>query len=222
MHAAGVVPKIEERPESALGNLLVVDEERAIRDGCRELAIATGYHALVAESAEQAYRLLETNRIEVVLLELRLSGATGLEFLRQIKARYPETIVIVVTGYATVRTAVEAMKLGAYEYLTKPFGLGELKSVLERAAEEVRSAVGKRQAREQLRSQQGFGQIVGRSPEMERLYRIIGKAAQSTHPVLILGDSGTGKELWRARSTTPGRARISPSSRWTVVRWCRR
>lgn len=178
-----------------MGNLLIVDEERSIREGCREVAERVGYSALVAESADQAYRFLERQEIDAVLLELRLSGANGLELLRQIKARRPEILVIVVSGYATVRTAVQAMKLGAWEYLTKPFGLNELKSVLERVAEEVRGAAEKRRQSEQMRSRLGFGEMVGRSPEMERLYRIIAKAAQSTHPVLIQGESGSGKEL---------------------------
>lgn len=195
MHAAATPALARTTNQAALGNLLVVDEERAIREGCRELAQTVGYHTLIAENAEQARRLIETNRIDVVLLELRLSCSSGMELLRQIKAQRPEIIIVIMTGYATVRSAVEAMKNGAYEYLTKPFSLSELKSVLEQAGEEVRHVAVTQQAREQIQSQQGFGQIVGHAPEMERLYRIVGKAAQRTHPVLILGESGTGKEL---------------------------
>ncbi|MFB3813766.1 MAG: sigma-54-dependent transcriptional regulator [Terriglobales bacterium] len=181
--------------ESALGNLLVVDDERAIREGCREAAHVVGYNAFTAESAEQAYKIMDAQTVDVVLLDVKLPGASGLEALRQIKARRPDAIVVVITGYATVASAVQAMKLGASEYLTKPFSLEELKSVLERAAEEVKNSAERRVLREKMRSKQGFGAIVGRSPEMERLYRIIAKAAQSSHPVLILGESGTGKEL---------------------------
>ncbi len=181
--------------ESAVANILIVDDERAIREGCREAAQAAGFNAFVAESAEHAYKVLEAQAIDIVLLDLKLPGAGGLEALRQIKMRRPEATVIIITGYATVNSAVQAMKLGAYEYLTKPFSLDELRDVLERAAEEVRNNAERRLLREKMRSKQGFGAIVGRSPEMERLYRIIAKAAQSTHPVLILGESGTGKEL---------------------------
>jgi CheY-like chemotaxis protein len=156
------------------------------------VAQAAGYNVLMAESGEQACKLLDTQDVEIVLLELKLPGLGGVELLRQIKARRPSAILIVVTGCGSVRSAVQAIKLGAYDYLTKPFGLGELRGVLERAAEEVQSSVERRRQREQLRCKQGFGRIVGHSPEMERLYRIIGKAAQSTHPVLILGESGTG------------------------------
>lgn len=195
MHAAGVVPIFEQAHPSAIGNVLIVDEERAMREGCREVAQSSGYDVVMAENAEQACRILETQAVEVVLLELKLPGVGGLELLRQFKARRPDVIIIVITGYGSIRSAVQAMKLGAYDYLTKPFGIGELKSVLEHAAEEVRSITQRREAREQLRSRQGFGTMVGHSPEMEKLYRMIGKAAQSTHPVLILGESGTGKEL---------------------------
>lgn len=195
MHAAGVVPIFEQAHPSAIGNVLIVDEERAMREGCREVAQSSGYDVVMAENAEQACRILETQAVDVVLLELKLPGVGGLELLRQFKARRPDVIIVVITGYGSIRSAVQAMKLGAYDYLTKPFGIGELKSVLEHAAEEVRSITQRREAREQLRSRQGFGSMVGHSPEMEKLYRMIGKAAQSTHPVLILGESGTGKEL---------------------------
>jgi DNA-binding NtrC family response regulator len=175
--------------------LLVVDDERAIREACREVAQSLGFNANVADSAEQAYRLLDSQSIDVVLLDLRLPGAGGLEALHQIKERRPDAVVIVVTGYGTVQSAVQAMKNGAYDYVTKPFSMDELKLLLERVATHLKLKTENRTLREKIKSKQGFGSIVGRAPEMEKLYRIIAKAAHSTHPVLILGESGTGKEL---------------------------
>jgi len=180
---------------SIAGNLLVVDDERAIRDGCREAAQNLGFNAFAAESAEIAYKILESQSVDVILLDLKLPGVGGLEALRQIKNRRPDAVVIIITGYASVHSAVQAMKLGAYDYITKPFSLQELKMLLEHVADEMKSTAERRAVREKLRDKQGFGAIIGQSPEMERLYRIIAKAAQSTHPVLILGESGTGKEL---------------------------
>jgi two-component system response regulator HydG len=176
-------------------NLLVVDDERAIRDACREVAQNLGFNASVADSAEHAYRLLEVQSIDVVLLDLKLPGAGGVEALRQIKAKRPDAVVIVVTGYATVQSAVQAMKNGAYDYVTKPFSMDELKLLLERVSSHLKLKTENRMLREKIKSKQGFGSIVGRAPEMEKLYRIIAKAAHSSHPVLILGESGTGKEL---------------------------
>jgi len=176
-------------------NLLVVDDERAIRDACREVAQSLGFNTSTADSAEHAYRLLDAQGIDVVLLDLKLPGAGGLEALRQIKARRPDAVVIVVTGYATVQSAVQAMKNGAYDYVTKPFSMDELKLLLERVASHLKLKTENRMLREKIKSKQGFGSIIGRAPEMEKLYRIIAKAAHSSHPVLILGESGTGKEL---------------------------
>jgi DNA-binding NtrC family response regulator len=176
-------------------NLMIVDDERAIRDVCREVAQSLGFNAFVADSAEHAYRHLESHGIDVVMLDLKLPGAGGLEALRQIKERRPEAEVIVITGYGTVHSAVQAMKNGAYDYMTKPFSIEELKMLLDRLAVHLKLKSENRILREKVKSKQGFGGIVGRAPEMEKLYRIIAKAAQSNHPVLILGESGTGKEM---------------------------
>jgi len=176
-------------------NLLIVDDERSIREACREIAQSLGYTVSVADSAEHAYRLLEVQTFDAVLLDLRLPGAGGLEALRRIKERRPEAVVIVVTGYGTVQSAVQAMKHGAYDYVTKPFSVDELKLLLDRVASHLKLKSENRLLREKVKSKQGFGGIVGRAPEMEKLYRIIAKAASSIHPVLILGESGTGKEM---------------------------
>src|SRR5579864_7800279 len=176
-------------------NLVIVDDERAVRDVCREVAQSLGFNTMVAESAEHTYRLLESQAIDVVLLDLKLPGANGLEALHKIKQRRPDAEVVVVTGYATVPSAVQAMKNGAYDYVTKPFTMDELKLLLERVAAHLRLKTENRMLREKIKSKLVFGSIVGHAPEMEKLYRMIAKAALSTHPVLILGESGTGKEM---------------------------
>jgi DNA-binding NtrC family response regulator len=182
-----------ERP--SLLNLLIVDDERSVRDACREIATSLGYHTSAAESAEQALRLTDSQTVDVVFLDLKLPGAGGLEAMRQIKARRPEIEVIVVTGHGTVESAVQAMKSGAYDYVTKPFSMEELKLLLGRVSTHLKLKTENRVLREKIKSKQGFGSIIGRAPEMDRLYRIIAKAAHSVHPVLILGESGTGKEM---------------------------
>ena len=176
-------------------NLLIVDDERSIREACREVSQSLGFTTFTADSAEHAYHLLESQSIDAVLLDLRLPGAGGLEALNQIKSRRPDAVIVVVTGYGTVQSAVQAMKNGAYDYVTKPFSLDELKHLLDRVANHLKLKTENRILREKIKSKQGFAGIVGRSPEMEKLYRIVAKAAHSTHPVLILGESGTGKEL---------------------------
>ena len=176
-------------------NLLIVDDDRAIREACREVAQSLGFNVQVAESAEHAYRQLDTHSIDAVLLDLRLPGASGLEALHSIKKHRSDALVIVVTGYGTVQSAVQAMKDGAYDYVTKPFSMEELRLLLVRVAGHLKLKTENRVLREAIKSSQGFGNIIGRAPEMEKIYRIIAKAGQSSHPVLILGESGTGKEL---------------------------
>ena len=193
--APAILPSTPQIEGANFLNLLIVDDDRAIREACREVAQSLGFNTLVADSAEQAYRILDTQGIDAVLLDLKLSGAGGLQALHQIKNHRPEAVVVVVTGYGTVQSAVQVMKNGAYDYFTKPFSIDELRLLLDRVANHLKLKTENRTLREKIKSKQGFGGIVGRAPEMERLYRIIAKAAHSTHPVLILGESGTGKEL---------------------------
>src|SRR5213075_2058211 len=179
----------------ALLNLLIVDDERTVREACREAAAALGYRTTGAESAEHALRVIDAHNIDVVLLDLKLPGAGGLEVPRQLKQARPDIEVVVVTGHGTVESAVQAMKAGAYDFMTKPFSLEELRLLLGRVASHLKLKTENRVLREKIRSRQGFGSIIGRAPEMDKLYRIIAKAAHSIHPVLIFGESGTGKEM---------------------------
>jgi two-component system response regulator HydG len=176
-------------------HLLVVDDDAATRECCREIAESLGYRALVADTPQAAYRIVEAESVAVVLLDLKLPGATGLEVLHEIKRRRPEAEVVVVTGFSSVQSAVQAMKLGASDYVTKPFHAEDIKLLLERVARQLRLAAENRALRDKVRPRRGVGGLVGNSPEMEKLYRIIGKVASSAHPVLIQGESGTGKEL---------------------------
>ena len=152
-------PQIE--PANFL-NLLIVDDERAIREACREVAISLGYSAYMADSAEQAFRALDAQNFDAVLLDLRLPGGGGLDALRRIKERRPEAVVVVVTGFGTVQSAVQAMKNGAYDYVTKPFSVEELKLLLDRVASHLKLKSENRMLREKVKSKQGYGGIVGR------------------------------------------------------------
>src|SRR4051794_30636244 len=195
MSVAYALPTMDDEIRPDLLNVLIVDDERAIREGCRELAESMGFTTLTAENATAAFKHLESRSIDIVLLDMKLPGANGLEILQEIKRRRGEAAVIIMTAYASVHTAVHSMKQGAYDYVTKPFNLEELRLLLGRAVGHVKLATENRVLREKVKAHQSFGNIVGSSPEMEKLFRIITKVAHSVHPVLILGESGTGKEL---------------------------
>jgi two-component system response regulator HydG len=146
-------------------NLVIIDDERSVREACREVAQSLGFNAFVADSAEHGYRMIENHSADAVLLDLKLPGADGLQALQEIKSRRPDAVVIVVTGYATVQSAVQAMKSGAYDYVTKPFSLEELKLLLDRVAGHLRLKTENRMLREKIKSKQGFGSIIGRAPD---------------------------------------------------------
>lgn len=189
--APSSAPPFESR---ALLNLLIVDDDRLVREACREAATSLGYRATTTDSADQALWLVESQSIDGVLLGLKLSDPVRVALLRQIKQRRPGVEVVVMTTNAAAQPAVEAMKAGAFDYLIKPFGLEEVKLVLDGVSAQLKAKVETRRLSEKIKCN-GFGGIIGRAPEMDKLYRIISKAAQSAHSVLIVGESGTGKEL---------------------------
>jgi DNA-binding NtrC family response regulator len=147
--ASFAVPGPRQLESATLLNLLIVDEDRIVRETAREAAALLGYRAAATDSAEQGLRLLESQTIDVTLLDLRVTAA-AIELLRQIKRDRPETEVIVIAGHGTVESAVQAMKAGAYDYVTKPFSLEELKLLLERVAAHLKLKVENRILREKI------------------------------------------------------------------------
>jgi DNA-binding NtrC family response regulator len=176
-------------------HLLVVDADAAIRSACAEIASSLGYAVESTGDMEQARGLLRDRAADILLVNLPYGTNHGLELVSEVRFLYPRTSVIAMTASGSVNAAVEAMRCGAADYLTKPFAIDELSTVLDRAAASHLNDIVSRQLRERLRISQGLGAIIGRSGEMEKLYRILSKVAQSSHPVLVLGESGTGKEL---------------------------
>jgi two-component system response regulator HydG len=176
-------------------SVLVVDDEEVMRAYFAEALMALGYNAQAVESVEHATALLAGGKFDAVLTDVRLQGRSGLDLLEVVKRDYPGVEVVMATGYGTVAAAVEAMKKGAYDYLTKPVNLEELERVFRRLAEKLELAEENRRLRDQLKTHQGFASLIGTSPQMQKVYRLILKVASKRHPVLIMGESGTGKEL---------------------------
>lgn len=175
--------------------LLLIDDDPVNRNTCAEIARRMGYEIHIADSVPAARAFLQRHTVDLILLDLKLPGGAGLLLLEEVRSLYPETSVVVMAAFATVDSAVQAMRTGANDCLTKPVSVAELTSVLERSAQRRHFDMESRQLRERLRTQKGKGDLIGRTPEMEKLYRILSKVAFTAHPVLILGESGTGKEV---------------------------
>ena len=180
---------------SAVLSLLIVDDEVSTRNLCRDVATGVGLQVHVASTTEQALEILELHPIDIVVTDLQIPQIGGLELIKRIRADNPEIAVIVLTQYGTIETAIEATRLGATDFVTKPFHVAELHSKLDRLVHSIEMDLENRLLREQLKSRPGFGSFIGVSPRMQRVYKLIQKVAQHTYPVLILGESGTGKEL---------------------------
>ena len=176
-------------------NILIVDDEPTIREACGEVAQLTGMHPTMVATAEDAFEVLETSSVDIVLTDLMLPHTSGLELLKRVHDTHPNMPVIVLTQYGTIDSAVTATRMGAIDYVTKPFRIEELRARLERASRAVELQQENQLLREQLRTRPGFGGLIGVSERMQRVYKTIQKVSQHEYPVLILGESGTGKEL---------------------------
>ena len=182
-------------PRGATFTLLVVDDEAVARNLCRDVASDAGLQVYVAATTEAALEILDQYPIDIVVTDLQVPQIGGLELLKRIRAGNAEIAVIVLTQYGTIETAIEATRLGAADYVTKPFHVDELRAKLDRLIHSIEMDQENRLLREELRSRPGFGGLVGVSPRMQRVYKLIQKVAQHSYPVLLLGESGTGKEL---------------------------
>jgi two-component system response regulator AtoC len=174
---------------------LIVDDQQSIRKLCMTIGASQGFVCAEAESAEAALAYLETNAADIVLVDLKMANMDGLEFLGTLKKMLPRTEVAIMTGYGSVESAVQAMRLGAYDYITKPFRVEEMKIVLQRMAEKVRLVAENQFLLEQVRTQMELNGIVGSSARIQDALRMVARLKDTRTPVLITGESGTGKEL---------------------------
>src|SRR5437016_11863489 len=157
--------------------VLIVDDEASARDLCVEILGGMGLKTETAESGARALALLESGHIDIVLSDVRLPGMDGIELLKIIRQKYPPTDVVIMTGYGTIQASVEAIKLGAYDYLTKPFKMDQFKQVFQRLVEKQGLERENRTLREQLKVRQGFAGLVGTSAAMQKIFRVIRMAA---------------------------------------------
>ena len=175
--------------------VLIVDDQEMVRGICQQVVESLGYQPFLAESALKALEIIEQQPVDIVLADIKMPGMSGIELLERIKAGNPRIEVIIMTGYASVPSAVQAMKLGASDYIVKPFGAEEMKLLLERLAETLDLKDENRYLRERLRSRHSVGRLMGQSQQMQQVFKLIQRVAPSRAAVLITGESGTGKEL---------------------------
>ncbi|TMB48947.1 MAG: sigma-54-dependent Fis family transcriptional regulator, partial [Deltaproteobacteria bacterium] len=177
------------------GRILVVDDERAIGIAIQRLLGARGHEVDAVHSGKEALARLAEHAYHLVITDLSLQDVSGMDVLRWVREHAPETAVVMITAFGSEKIAVEAMKLGAADYIPKPFDNDELELVVERLLEgmEVRRCL--RLLQEQVAGAYRFGSLIGKSPGMQRVFDVIRKVADTDLTVLIRGPSGTGKEL---------------------------
>src|ERR1700746_1535666 len=175
--------------------LLVVDDEKSIRRLCMTIGNTLGYLCTEAESAEAALGRLESDAPDLILTDLKLPAMSGVELLKQTKTLLPHTEVAIMTGHGSIESAVDAMKLGAYDYIEKPFRVEKMRLLLQRMAEKVRLVNENAFLRDKVNTDENLDGIIGTSAGMQDVLRLISRLKDTRTPVLISGESGTGKEL---------------------------
>lgn len=176
-------------------NILVVDDEAVIRDGLQRILIGKSFRVETCNSGHSAIELLQQKDFDLIITDLKMPGMSGIEVLTAVKTLQPEVPVIMITGYATVGTAVDAMKYGAADYVTKPFTPELILEKVQHALDQRTVMLNEIYIKKEISSHKGFDQFIGESREMQKVYRRIMQVAQTDSTVLITGESGTGKEL---------------------------
>lgn len=181
--------------EATPGRILIVDDEPDMVSGIAALLRRQKFEVETASSGLVALEKLAAAPVQLVLTDLTMPGMSGLDLLEQIKSRYPDTLVVLVTGFATVQTAVEAIRKGAFDYVPKPFSPQQLEVVVRRAFEHQALTRENRDLRRQIRDRFSYDKLMGVSDSMKRVYEILRRISATEASVLIIGESGTGKEL---------------------------
>jgi DNA-binding NtrC family response regulator len=175
---------------------LVIDDELSICQNCIKILSKIDCEVEYALNGYDALKMMEVEPFEVIITDLKMSSLGGMEVLSRVKAAYPDTMVIVITGYASVSSAVEVMKMGAFDYLPKPFTPEELRGVVRQAVAERAIQRQNRRLKQQQGDLRAFShQLIGDSPKIEKVIEMVRKVAPTDSTVLISGESGTGKEL---------------------------
>lgn len=177
------------------GSLLIVDDEKSLRSVLKVLLEGEGFRVDEAKSGLEGLERVQKTEYDAIILDLRLPDIDGIEVLERIMEKFPSTKVILLTAYGSIQNAVDAIKRGAYDYLTKPFEPEEVIASLDRAIKQRRLEVELETLKEQLASYVGPGEIIGRSSVMIKVFQLIETASKVDVPVLITGETGTGKEL---------------------------
>ncbi len=194
-HDTEAVPSTTRNMEETKGRILVVDDDRIILDSLGEFLRLEGYEVEGATRVPDALTLLERRPVNVVITDVNMPESDGFELLRVIRKRFPDLVVIMITGYGTIESAVEAIKMGAYDYLTKPIIDDEIRLIVERALNQQALVREVHTLRKQLDLRFGLDSIVGHDYKMLKIFDLVDAVAQSKVTVLIQGDSGTGKSL---------------------------
>ncbi|KPK96412.1 hypothetical protein AMJ80_00050 [bacterium SM23_31] len=175
--------------------VLVIDDESVVRNACRKILTEEGYKVILAENGREGLEKSEMGIGDVILVDLKMPDISGMEVLKEIKIKFPRKPVIVITGYSTVDSAVEAMKLGAFDYVPKPFTPDELSLIVHKALEKKKLLDELDFLRKELYEKYKVKNIIGKSEGMKEVFRLVSKVANTDSTVLIYGESGTGKEV---------------------------
>jgi len=175
--------------------ILVIDDEKVMRDSCYRVLSKEDYEVETVASGEAGIKMVQKATFDLILLDIKMPGMDGLDALRFLKEQDTEIVVVIITGYPDIETAVRAIKLGAYDYVSKPFTPDELRLVVQRALEKRRLRLENEYLRKQLGTKNEPEEIIGKSEPMQRIFEMVRKIAPTDSTVLIAGESGTGKEL---------------------------